>query len=73
MSILDQAARAIEDAMRHEISLPSAVYRDAAKRVLTAIRDPSEAMVNAAPDDRHIPIYSEDIWRAMIDAALADE
>jgi len=47
-----------------------ALYRQQARSVLTAIRDPSAEMVEAVPDDRNVPIYPEDIWQAMIDAAL---
>lgn len=47
-------------------------YAPEVRAVLAAIRQPSSAMVQAAPDDRNRPIYAEDIWQAMIDAAIED-
>jgi hypothetical protein len=34
------------------------------------MREPSEAMVSAAPDQRDVDFYPTDVWRAMIEAAL---
>jgi len=45
-------------------------YLPEVRAVIQAIRDPSHEMVQAVPSDTNAPIYPEDIWQAMIDAAL---
>lgn len=84
MSPLENAARNLvrQDYYRHGHQPSGAVegYVDSewparlddARAVLQAIRDPSQAMVQAKLGDRNLPIYPEDIWRAMIDAALQE-
>ena len=41
-----------------------------ARAAIEAMREPTEAMVNAAPDLRGVDFYPTDVWRAMIEAAL---
>lgn len=85
MTPIERAGVAIIDALREQGDLmkdcgdPVWAQVDGAFRVeplvravLRAIREPSDAMVKAVPDDRNAPIYPEDIWQAMIDAALGD-
>lgn len=85
MTPLDRAIAIINNTARIEniagdqlgVAEPEPLYvvtnpAEVARAVLEAIREPSEAMVEAIPDDRNTPIYAEDIWQAMIDAALAE-
>jgi hypothetical protein len=53
-------------------------YEAMARAVIAAMREPTEAMIDAAPDEavgwseiarRH----AADYWRAMVDAALAED
>jgi predicted ester cyclase len=46
------------------------VFYRSARAALEAMREPSEAMVSAAPDLRDVDFYPTDVWRAMIEAAL---
>ena len=41
-----------------------------ARAAIEAMREPSEAMINAAPDLRDVDFYPTDVWRAMVEAAL---
>ncbi|MBO9377655.1 hypothetical protein GG804_12835 [Sphingomonas histidinilytica] len=47
-------------------------YVPEVRAVLTAIREPSETMLAANPAAPTVLIYPEDIWGAMVDAALAE-
>lgn len=47
-------------------------YVPEVRAVLTAIREPSEAMLAVDPAGPTGSIYPEDIWRAMVDAALLE-
>lgn len=78
MNPLERAARALCELDGHP---PGATmdgkplwqdYLPEVRAVLAAVREPSEAMVNATPADRNRPIYPEDIWQAMIDAIMAE-
>lgn len=46
-------------------------YRQNARAVLAAIREPTDAMINAAGESGEYPTY-ESIWHAMIDEALRE-
>lgn len=74
MTPLERAAQAI----RITLHLATAQEREAADRaaraVLTAIREPSDLMGNGLPEGYRPGSHSAtQIWRAMIDAALAEE
>lgn len=86
MTPIELASAAIIEALREQGDLmddcgaPEWAQVDGAFRVeplvravLKAVREPSAAMVEAVPDDRNAPIYPEDIWQAMIDAALEQQ
>jgi hypothetical protein len=44
-----------------------------ARAAIEAMREPTEAMVEAAWDEAALPCCPQDIWPKMIAAALADE
>lgn len=72
--IVERVARAIEAKMFAPDELPldaalHAKYRDTARAAIAAMREPTDAMMNAGPGFVHIAIKAE-IWQAMIDAAL---
>jgi hypothetical protein len=79
-SIIERAAKILADVSDHEwAAAPEPkreFYRKTVRAVLQAIRDPSEAMVQAGHDldsgifDNEAP--PEQRWQAMIDAALAE-
>jgi hypothetical protein len=73
-SPLDRAARALEDALRHDVSaLPPQVYRDAVRRVFQAIREPNDEMLDALGFVRQRHFADNPgarIWRSMIDVLL---
>lgn len=82
MTPLERAARAVSEI---EFYLPGAGglkgrglhvspawATEITRAVLLALREPSEAMISAMPQDRNRPIYAEDVWQAMIDAALEE-
>ena len=48
-------------------------YLPEVRTVLTAIREPSERMLDVDPSGPIGRFYPEDVWRAMIDAAQAEE
>lgn len=50
-------------------------WRDAARAVLMAIREPSNAMLNAdsGQDERWDGVFVRNAWRAMIDVALEEK
>jgi hypothetical protein len=80
--MIERVAEAIEQVMRSngvEFEAERSVMRDIAKAVLTAMRDPTEAMLSAAAFGSDQPAIDAatretviDPWRAMIDAALAE-
>lgn len=74
----------VAQVLRISLHLASAREREAAERaaraVLQAIREPTDAMVSEAIAERHsagVPeawsLATANIWRTMIDAALANE
>jgi hypothetical protein len=73
-SPLDRAARALEDALRNDVSaLPTEVYRDAVKRVFQEIREPSDQMLEALGFVRQRHFADNPgarIWRGMVDVLL---
>jgi hypothetical protein len=79
-SILERAARAAADADQEDYDEAPLLFREIARAVLQAIREPSEALIQAGDlailalgETRGLGIYgSEECWRAMIDAAIAE-
>lgn len=86
MDLIERIARTLCDdtlsRWRSPIALQSEPWREfipAARAVLLAIREPSDAMIGEAIIERHgsgVPeawsLATANIWRAMIDAALAE-
>lgn len=62
----------------HRVGLSPAKLRQIVRRLLTAMREPTAAMVEAAyfaadPNDEYLPGDAcEVIWRAAVDAAMED-
>ncbi len=72
MTPLERAARALEE---HLVcgTIRRGEYKDAVRAVLTAIREPSEAMSSAYFDVLEgKPMAPDTVFPAMIDAALAE-
>ncbi len=79
---LERAERAILPLLTDEMNMPFdesdvgkvPMAREIVRAVLTAIREPSEAMLNAAGDKEAINprATAGHMWRAMIDALLED-
>jgi hypothetical protein len=76
-SPLERGARALEEALRHEVSeLPPEIYHHAVKCVLQAIREPSDEMVAAFGfvQRRHSAENpGARVWREMIDVVLDED
>ncbi len=60
----------MKDALSGEPAIRDALYREAARAVLGAMREPMEAMLDAGNEEMAFDDVSP-AWPAMIDAALA--
>ncbi|ASW06331.1 hypothetical protein [Rhizobium sp. 11515TR] len=75
MTIIERAAKAMEERRRELIGQPLArIWDELAKAAIEAMREPTEKMVEAGfdcvpPFGDHNP---DKAWRAMIDAALQE-
>ena len=71
MSMREQMARAIFEGPPHEWERMDPIIRDACFRqadaALSALEEPTEAMLNATPGARDV--VSQGTWGAMLDAA----
>jgi hypothetical protein len=85
--VIERAAMALDNAMMdaiHELRTNGDGpypddFRAGVRAVLEAIREPSDAMIHATerfvvydPDTEGLNEHSDDLWKAMIDAALAE-
>lgn len=64
MDIIERAARAMAD---NHLLVSDGHYKEAARAVLQAIREPDEGMIEAG---RGMTPWPRTIWQAMIDQAL---
>jgi hypothetical protein len=66
-TMIERAARAIADAQ--DVSEPFDNYEEMARAAIAAMREPTEAMLEASPVSGPVSI----IWQNMIDAALEEK
>ncbi|HKF95957.1 MAG TPA: hypothetical protein VKB96_15470 [Gammaproteobacteria bacterium] len=68
MDMVERVARALRTDWEYA---SQEALRERARVIITAMREPTEAMLTAMPGDHEREVYLRD-WQAMIDAALSE-
>lgn len=67
--MIKKLAREIHDVIENDDDSGGGAYMRAARACLEALREPSDAMLDAAPDSAE---WVRDVWQSMIDVALLE-
>lgn len=80
MTMIERAARAMYDNVQPEwdwddpdAELLRRMYRDNARAAIGALRDASDAVTSAGYNELQCYNSAADVWRAMVDAVLAEK